>query len=128
MHSIHERDRTLNPDASELEELRKEVSALRGQLAEQSKEIDKLGRVVTQVMGEEYDTIMTKLDTNQRATLRWIGVSASLGIALMRDLAARELVDEVAIRDRVAEIQRRLLERADSMGADVDLQDLMEQA
>lgn len=95
-------------------ESRSEVEVLRD-------EVDKLSKVITEVMGEEFDSIMARQLENQQSTLRWFVQSLSVSVAMMQMLIERGVLDEEECRERIRAIRDRLLSHAESIGNDADL-------
>jgi hypothetical protein len=87
-------------------------------------EVKKLGRVITEVMGAEFDTIMNRQSEDQQASMRWMTTCVALNLATIQLLSERGLLDQSEITERVREIRRRLLARAESIGGDAEVADL----
>ena len=100
---------------------RAEVAALRD-------EVSKLSRVITEVMGEEFDSIMGRQTENQQSTVRWFIQSLSVSMATMQLLIEHDLLDRDVCYKRVGELQRRLLEHAESIGGDTDIATLLQRS
>lgn len=97
-------------DASDIQDLRQEI--------------DKLSRVVTAVMGQEFDAILARQSEDQRATLRWVAQSMAVSVALMQLLVEQRLLDEEACVARVRELRDRFLATAERVGAQPDITDI----
>ncbi|HWN83208.1 MAG TPA: hypothetical protein VNM87_14010 [Candidatus Udaeobacter sp.] len=86
-------------------------------------EVDKLGRVITEVMGAEFDTIMTRQNEDQRSAMRWIATSMALNVACVELLLERGLLEREDVMARVAEVRKRLLTHVEAMGSDAEIAD-----
>ena len=86
-------------------------------------EVDKLGRVVTEVMGAEFDTIMTRQSEDQRSAMRWMATSMALNVACVQLLLEHGLLAREDVMVRVAEVRKRLLTHIESMGSDAEVAD-----
>jgi len=84
-------------------------------------EVDKLGRVITEVMGSEFDTILSRQADDQRSVMQWVATSMALNLAMVHLLAERGLLDEEEALARTREIRGRLLRHIESMGTDGDV-------
>ena len=87
-------------------------------------EVDKLSRVITEVMGEEFDTIMTRQSESQQSILRWYVQNLSVSVALMQLLVEKGVLDAPECQQRIDTLRERLLSRADSIGMDIDMSEL----
>lgn len=86
-------------------------------------EVDKLGRVITEVMGAEFDSIMSKQIEDQRSAMRWMATSMALNVACVQLLLERGLLAREDVIERVAEVRRRLLTHVEAMGSDAEVAD-----
>jgi hypothetical protein len=84
-------------------------------------EVDKLGRVVTEVMGAEFDSIMSRQSEDQRSAMRWMATSMALNVACCQLLVERGVLSRDEVVERVAQIRRRLLSHVEAMGSDADV-------
>ena len=87
-------------------------------------EVEKLERVVTEVMGTEFDSIMTRQSEDQRATMQWMATSMAMMLATIRLLVEHGLLEREEVLGRVQVIRRRLLAHVESLGGDPDVADL----
>jgi hypothetical protein len=87
-------------------------------------EVDKLGKVITEVMGAEFDSIMSRQNDDQRASMRWMATCLALNVALVRLLVEHGILTQEEVVERMTAIRRRLLHHAESMGSDGDVADL----
>jgi hypothetical protein len=110
---------------NDLQTLRDEVTSLRRRVEGQDLELRKLGQVVTEVVGKEFDDIMEKQEANQRSVLRWVTLSISLTGAMLRQLEEQGVVENEAIRERMRALHERLSKRADAIGSDPDIEALL---
>ena len=86
-------------------------------------EVDKLSRVITEVMGAEFDSIMSKQIEDQRSAMRWMATSMALNVACVQLLLERGLLARADVIERVAEVRRRLLTHVEAMGSDAEVAD-----
>jgi len=84
-------------------------------------EVDKLGRVITEVMGSEFDAISNRQADDQRSVMQWVATCMALNLAMVHMLAERGLLDEEEVLARTREIRGRLLQHIESMGTDGDV-------
>ena len=84
-------------------------------------EVDKLGRVITDVMGSEFDSILSRQADDQRSVMQWVATSMAINLAMVHLLAERGLLDEQEVLARTREVRGRLLQRIESMGTDGDV-------
>ncbi len=84
-------------------------------------EVDKLGRVMTDVMGSEFDSILSRQADDQRSVMQWVATSMAINLAMVHLLAERGLLDEQEVLARTREVRGRLLQRIESMGTDGDV-------
>jgi hypothetical protein len=84
-------------------------------------EVNKLGRVVSEVLGSEFDTILSRQADDQRSVMQWVATSIALNLAMVHLLAERGLIDEEVVLARTREIRSRLLHHIESMGTDADV-------
>jgi hypothetical protein len=87
-------------------------------------EVDKLGRVISDVMGSEFDTIQSRQADDQRSVMQWVATCMALNLAMVHLLAERGLIDEEGVLARTREIRGRLLHQIESMGTDADVQQM----
>jgi hypothetical protein len=87
-------------------------------------EVDKLGQVITEVMGSEFDSIMSRQSEDQRASMQWMATCMALNLATIQLLADRGVIEKEEISDRVQSIRRRLIAHAEAMGTDAEIADL----
>ncbi len=97
-----------------MKELDPEIQRLRA-------EVDKLGRVITEVMGSEFDTIQSRQADDQRSVMRWMATCVALNLAMIRLLVDRGLLGEDEVLERTREIHGRLLAHMESLGAHADV-------
>jgi hypothetical protein len=95
--------------------------ASESEIRELRDEVDKLGRVITEVMGSEFDTILSRQADDQRSVMQWVATSMALNLAMVHLLAERGLLDEGEVLARTREIRGRLLQHIESMGTDGDV-------
>ncbi len=95
-----------------------DVAALR-------EEVDKLSQVITDVMGEEFDSIMTRQVEGQQSIIRWMIQSLSVSVATMQLLIEHGILDQDECQQRVSTLHKRLLENSAAVGSDVDVADLL---
>ena len=84
-------------------------------------EVDKLGRVISEVMGSEFDSIQSRQADDQRSVMQWVATCMALNLAMVHLLAERGLIDEEDVLARTREIRGRLLHHIESMGTDADV-------
>lgn len=84
-------------------------------------EVDKLGRVITDVVGSEFDAILSRQAADQRSVMQWVATCMALNLAMVHMLAERGLLDEQGVLARTREIRGRLLQHIESMGTDGDV-------
>jgi hypothetical protein len=87
-------------------------------------EVEKLERVVTEVMGTEFDSIMARQSDDQRAAMQWMATSMAMMLATVRLLVDHGLLEQEEVLGRVQVIRRRLLAHVEAMGSDADVADL----
>jgi hypothetical protein len=87
-------------------------------------EVDKLGRVITEVMGAEFDSIMSRQSEDQRSAMRWMATSMALNVACMQLLLERGVLSRADVMERVTQVRRRLLTHVESMGSDAEVAEL----
>ncbi len=84
-------------------------------------EVDKLGRVVSEVMGSEFDSIMTRQADDQRSFMRWMASCMAFNLAMIGILCERGVLEEREVLERTGEIRRRLSTHLESLGTDADV-------
>jgi hypothetical protein len=87
-------------------------------------EVDKLGRVVSEVIGVEFDSIMSRQSEDQRAAMQWMATCMAMLLATIRLLVERGVLDQHEIQGRVTSIRRRLLQHAEALGTDADVAEM----
>jgi hypothetical protein len=87
-------------------------------------EVDKLGRVITEVMGAEFDSILSRQSEDQRASMQWMATCMAMLLATIRLLVDRGVFEQDEITERVRGIRRRLLKHAEAMGTDTDVAEM----
>jgi hypothetical protein len=87
-------------------------------------DVDKLGRVVSEVMGAEFDSIMSRQSADQRATMQWMATCMAMLLATLRLLIDRGVLEQEEILTRVQEIRRRLLQHVEAMGTDSEVAEM----
>jgi hypothetical protein len=87
-------------------------------------EVDKLGKVITEVMGAEFDSILSRQSEDQRAAMRWMATSLALNVTLVRLLVEHGVLTQEEVIERMTAVRRRLLHHAESMGSDADVAEL----
>ena len=114
--------RTRDPRVTDVNQSAKsDIEALR-------EEVDKLSRVITEVMGEEFDTIMTRQVESQRSILRWMIQSLSVSVATMQLLVEHGVLEQDECHERISKLQQRLLAHSEAVGSDVEIADLLGRA
>jgi hypothetical protein len=89
-----------------------------------SDEVEKLGRVITDVVGSEFDSIMSRQIDDQRVAMRWMATCMALNMAMMQLLEESGLIQRAEVGDRVNVIRERLLKHAESLGKDAEVADI----
>jgi len=87
-------------------------------------EVDKLGKVITEVMGAEFDSIMSRQNEDQRASMRMMATCMALCVAMLRVLVEHGILTQEEVLERMTPIRRRLLHHAESIGSDADVAEL----
>lgn len=87
-------------------------------------DVDKLGRVITEVMGAEFDSIMSRQIEDQRAAMQWMATCMAMLLAIIRLLVDRGVLEQQEVLDRVHTLRRRLLQHAEAMGTDTDVAEM----
>lgn len=103
------------------QEASSEVEALRD-------EVNKLSRVMSEVMGEEFDSIMARQIENQQSTLRWFVQALAVSVATLELLLEKGVLDEEDCRARILRVQERLLRSADGLGSSPDITSVLERS
>lgn len=87
-------------------------------------EVDKLGRVISEVVGAEFDSIMSRQSEDQRAAMQWMATCMAMLLATMRLLIDRGVLEQSEVQERVRNIRKRLLQHAEAMGTDADVAEM----
>jgi hypothetical protein len=87
-------------------------------------EVDKLSRVITEVMGAEFDSIMNRQSEDQRSAMRWMATSMALNVACLQLLLERGVLERENVMERVTQVRRRLLTHVESLGSDAEVAEL----
>lgn len=88
-------------------------------------EVDKLGRVISEVVGAEFDSIMSRQSEDQRAAMRWMATCMAMLLATIRLLIDRGVLEQSEVQERVRNIRRRLLQHAEALGTDADVAEMI---
>ena len=87
-------------------------------------DVDKLGRVISEVVGAEFDSIMSRQSADQRAAMQWMATCMAMLLATLRLLIDRGVLEQSEVQERVRSIRRRLLQHAEAMGTDSDVAEM----
>ncbi len=87
-------------------------------------DVDKLGRVISEVIGAEFDSIMSRQSEDQRAAMQWMATCMAMLLAVIRLLVSRGVLDQQEVLDRVQVLRRRLLSHAEAMGTDSEVAEM----
>jgi hypothetical protein len=99
-------------------------SERKGDVEQLRNEVERLGRVITEVVGEEFDAIMSRQAENQQSLLRWFVQSFSTSVVLMQILVERGLIDEEECRERIRAMHARLITHSDNLGSDPEVRSM----